>query len=163
MSVHHREWINQYAFQYSVNADDTYLQFCRRHLLRFLRTRNEGRHPVNKEQSKPDSPGPDGFETLRLERTIKGAGRVEAEGYQTPEGFVVLKGSRISPVDDDTIFPGIRARRKEVKVDSEWILQEDVLCRSPSFAAMLVIGKHANGLTSWKTADGRTLKSMETT
>ena len=119
--------------------------------------------PVNKDQSKPDIPGNDGFETLHLERTIKGAGRVEAVGRQTPEGFVVLKGSRISPVDDDTIFPGIRARRKEVKVDSEWVLQEDVLCRSPSFAAMLVIGKHANGLTSWKTADGRTLKSMETT
>ncbi len=57
----------------------------------------------------------------------------------------------------------IRGRRKEVKVNSVWVLQEVVLCRSPSFAAMLVIGKHANGLTSWKTAAGRTLKSMEPT
>lgn len=52
------------------------------------------------------------------------------------------QGSHISPEDDDTIFPAIRTRRKEVKVDTEWVLQEDVLCRSPSFAAMLVIGKH---------------------
>ena len=88
---------------------------------------------------------------------------VTAEGYQSPEGFVVIKGSHISPEDDDTIFPAIRTRRKEVKVDTDWVLQEDVLCRSPSFAAMLVIGKHANGLTSWKTKDGRTLKSLETT
>ena len=33
---------------------------------------------------------------------------VTAEGYQSPEGFVVLKGSHISPEDDDTIFPAIR-------------------------------------------------------
>lgn len=99
---------------------------------------------------------------LYLKRTKKGSGTVTAEGYQSPEGFVVLRGSHISPEDDETIFPAIRARRKEVKVDSDWILQEDVLCRSPSFAAMLVIGKHANGLTSWKTSDGRSLKSMET-
>jgi hypothetical protein len=26
---------------------------------------------------------------------------------------------------------------------------------------MFVIGKSANGLTSWKTADGKTLKSLE--
>ncbi len=94
-------------------------------------------------------------------RTKKGSETVTAEGYQTPEGFLVLKGSHISPEDDDTIFPAIRARRKEIKVDSNWVLQEDILCRSPSFAAMLVIGKHASGPTSWKTADGRTLKSLE--
>ena len=100
---------------------------------------------------------------IGFKRTKKGVGTVTAEGYQSPEGFVVLKGSHISPEDDDTIFPAIRTRRKEIKVDTERVLQEDVLCRSPSFAAMLVIGKHANGLTSWKTKDGRTLKSLETT
>ena len=41
------------------------------------------------------------------------------------------------------------------------ILQEDLLFSSPSYAAMFVIGKSANGLTSWKTADGKTLKSLE--
>ena len=85
-----------------------------------------------------------------------------AEGYQSAEGFVVLKGSHLSPQDDETAFPAIRERRKNILVDSEWVLQEDVLCRSPSFAAMLVVGKRANGLTSWKTKDGKTLKSLET-
>lgn len=99
---------------------------------------------------------------LYLERTIKGIGRVYAEGYQSAEGFVVLKGSHLSPQDDETAFPAIRERRKSILVDSEWVLQEDVLCRSPSFAAMLVVGKRANGLTSWKTKDGKTLKSLET-
>lgn len=119
--------------------------------------------PVNKETPETNSTEQDDAVKLFLKRTKKGVGTVTAEGYQSPEGFVVLKGSHISPEDDDTIFPAIRTRRKEVKVDTEWVLQEDVLCRSPSFAAMLVIGKHANGLISWKTKDGRTLKSLETT
>ena len=119
--------------------------------------------PVNKETPENNSTDQNDAVKLFLKRTKKGAGTVTAEGYQSPEGFVVLKGSHISPEDDDTIFPAIRTRRKEIKVDTEWVLQEDVLCRSPSFAAMLVIGKHANGLTSWKTKDGRTLKFLETT
>ena len=36
-----------------------------------------------------------------------------------------------------------------------------MLFTSPSYAAMFVIGKSANGLTSWKTAYGKTLKSLE--
>ena len=76
--------------------------------------------------------------------------------------IVVLKGSIISQTDDDSIYPVIKDRRKKVKVNAEWILLEDVLCKSPSFAAMLVMGKKANGLTSWKTKDGKTLKSLET-
>ena len=32
----------------------------------------------------------------------------------------------------------------------EGVLQEDVLFFSPSYAAMFVIGKSANGLTIWK-------------
>ena len=119
--------------------------------------------PVNKEAPETISIEQNDAVKLFLKRTKKGVGTVTAEGYQSPEGFVVLKGSHISPEDDDTIFPAIRTRRKEIKVDTEWVLQEDVLCRSPSFAAMLVIGKHANALTSWKTKDGRTLKSLETT
>lgn len=119
--------------------------------------------PVNKETPENNSTDQNDAVKLFLKRTKKGAGTVTAEGYQSPEGFVVLKGSHISPEDDDTIFPAIRTRRKEVKVDTDWVLQEDVLFRSPSFAAMLVIGKHANGLTSWKTKDGRTLKFLETT
>lgn len=32
---------------------------------------------------------------------------------------------------------------------------------SPSGAAMFVVGKSANGLTSWENADGITLKDIE--
>lgn len=103
----------------------------------------------------------DDTDTLYLERTIKNAGKVGARGRQTSEGFVVMKGSRISLADDDTIPAAIKERRKKAPVDNQGILQEDMLFSSPSYAAMFVIGKSANGLTSWKTKDGKTLKSLE--
>ena len=98
---------------------------------------------------------------LRLERTIKNVGKVEASGTQTTEGFVVLQGSHISLVDDDTIPAVIKERRKKASIDQNGELQEDMLFTSPSYAAMFVIGKSANGLTSWKTESGQTLKSIE--
>jgi hypothetical protein len=100
---------------------------------------------------------------LHLERTIKKVGKVEADGSQTSEGFVVLKGSHISLVDDDTIPAVIKEQRKKAPIDENGILQEDMLFSSPSYAAMFVIGKSANGLTSWKTEAGQTLKSLEST
>lgn len=98
---------------------------------------------------------------LYLKRAIKNIGTVEATGRQTSEGFVVLKGSHISSADDETAPAVIRERRSKVKLDNNNILQEDVLLTSPSYAAMFVIGKSANGLISWKTEEGKTLKSLE--
>lgn len=102
---------------------------------------------------------------LRLERMIKNVGKVEADGCQTPEGFVVLQGSHISKIDDDTIPATIKERRRNAVagklVDSDGVLLENMLFTSPSYAAMFVIGKSENGLTRWKTEDGRTLKSLE--
>lgn len=97
---------------------------------------------------------------LHLERTIKDVGKIEADGIRTSEGFVVLQGSHISPVDDDTIPTVLKEKRKKASIESG-ILKEDVLLSSPSYAAMFVIGKSANGLTSWKTSDGRSLKDIE--
>ena len=97
---------------------------------------------------------------LHLERTIKDVGKIEADGIRTSEGFVVLKGSHISPVDDNTIPTVLKEKRKKASIESG-ILKEDVLLSSPSYAAMFVIGKSANGLTSWKTSDGRSLKDIE--
>lgn len=104
---------------------------------------------------------PEGYSGLHLERNIKNVGKVEADGAQTSEGFVVLKGSHVSLVDDDTIPVVIKDRRKKAQIDEQGVLQEDMLFTSPSYAAMFVIGKSANGLTSWKTSDGKTLKSLE--
>ena len=97
---------------------------------------------------------------LHLERTIKDVGKIEADGIRTSEGFVVLQGSHVSPIDDDTISTSLKEQRKKANIESG-ILKEDILFSSPSHAAMFVIGKSANGLTSWKTSDGRSLKDIE--
>lgn len=107
-----------------------------------------------KETASFDSP------LLHLGRNIKNVGKVAATGIQTSEGFVVLKGSVIASVDDYTIATSVKEKRKTAPI-VDHILQEDMLFSSPTYAAMFVIGKSANGLTSWKTEDGRTLKSLE--
>ena len=98
---------------------------------------------------------------LYLRRSIKNVGTVEATGSQTPEGFVVFADSHISLIDDDTIPETIKDRRKTAPVDSKGCLTENMLFTSPSYAAMFVIGKSANGLISWKNEQGESLKSME--
>lgn len=97
---------------------------------------------------------------FHLERTIKDVGKIEADGMRTAEGFVVLKGSHISPVDDDTISPALKECRRKANIESG-VLKEDMLFSSPSHAARFVIGKSANGLVSWKASDGRLLKDIE--
>lgn len=62
--------------------------------------------------------------------------------------------------DDDTIPVVLKEQRRKVSV-IDGILQEDVLFSSPSYAAMFVIGKSANGLTSWKDENDRSLKDIE--
>ena len=96
-----------------------------------------------------------------LSRKIKDANcTVEATAMQTTEGFVVLKGSRISPVEDSTISTGISKSRQLAKIEND-ILQEDILFSSPSGAAAFVSGKSTNGLTYWKTKEGTDLKKYE--
>jgi hypothetical protein len=73
----------------------------------------------------------------------------------------VLKGSHIETIDSESIPTGIKDIRKKSHIDENGVLQEDVLFRSPSYAAAFVIGGHTNGLTDWRTVDGKTLKEIE--
>ena len=73
----------------------------------------------------------------------------DAQGIATNEGFVVLKGSRISsrPVSDK-ISATIRQMRAEYIEQArikDYILQEDILCTSPSAAAQMVLGYSVSG------------------
>lgn len=86
---------------------------------------------------------------------------IEAQCKQTSEGFVVLKGSHIETIDSESIPQSIKDRRQKAQIDENGTLQEDVLFKSPSYAAAFVVGGFANGLTEWKTEDGKTLKVME--
>jgi hypothetical protein len=86
---------------------------------------------------------------------------LEADCQQTSEGFVVLKGSHIELIDSDSIPIGIKEAREKAKINDDGILLEDVLFKSPSYAASFVRGGHANGMKAWKTAEGKTLKELE--
>ena len=100
---------------------------------------------------------------LFLKRKSRKSGKViEARYLQTSEGFVVQKGSHIETIDSDSIPPGIKESRQAAVIDANGVLQKDVLFRSPSYAAAFVVGGHTNGLTDWKTIDGKTLKEVET-
>ncbi|KMK75264.1 methionine sulfoxide reductase [Alkalihalobacillus pseudalcaliphilus] len=99
---------------------------------------------------------------LHMKRKIRKSGRIiEANCKQTSEGFVVLRGSGIEREGSNSIPPGIKETRKSAKIDDGGILQEDILFKSPSYAAAFVTGSSVNGLIEWKTKEGMTLKEIE--
>lgn len=87
----------------------------------------------------------------------------KATGKRTSEGFVVLKGSLLSQKTANSCPQiAIKARTKyKDKINVSNILMEDVLLTSPSAAAAFVGGSSLSGNALWKTAEGRTLKSLE--
>lgn len=95
---------------------------------------------------------------------------VSATGYRTPNGFVVEKGSRtVSALRESAHkYPWlVRSREKLLEIGaiaeagSHLIFTRDTEFESPSGAAAVVCGGTANGLTSWKDKNGKTLKDIE--
>lgn len=98
---------------------------------------------------------------------IKG---VKAKGYRVPSGFLVLKGSEAVHQERPSVekWPWPKNMRQKfidegsvVDKQDRLVFAEDVEFSSPSAAAAIIHGGHANGLTAWKTEKGRTLKDME--
>ena len=92
----------------------------------------------------------------------------QATGADTPEGFVVYKGSlaRIDAVP--SIHPYLQTQRE--RLQEEGVLVPDGghlrftrahLFDSPSTAAGVVLGRSANGRIEWKNAVGQTLKDRQ--
>jgi len=118
--------------------------------------------PIPKQEANAVTNTPVDADLLYLRRKIKKSGvTVEAICLRTAEGFVVKHGSTIEKIDSDSIPPGIKKHRQTAKIDDNGVLLEDVLFKSPSYAAAFVIGGHANGLTEWKDIHGKTLKDIE--
>lgn len=100
---------------------------------------------------------------------IKG---LEARGYPIPNGFLILEGSQAVAQDRPSSekWPWPRNMRQQLSENGALIEQGDCLVfrkdvefSSPSSAAAVVHGGHANGLTAWKTSKGKTLKELEST
>ena len=100
---------------------------------------------------------------LYLERNNKKSGKlIKATCVRTSEGFVVKAGSMFE-LDEAVsgLWPSVKNARRIANVNEDGVLQEDVLFKSPSGAAVFVLGKSANGLIEWKLPDGTTLQNLE--
>ena len=97
------------------------------------------------------------------------ASGANGRGLYTQEGFVVLKGSigRKENVPSIIDTPGHRLRLRlletgVMRVDGKTVVfLKDHLCRSPSMAALALMGRPANGWLEWKTEDGETLDAIK--
>lgn len=89
--------------------------------------------------------------------------KAKATGKRTSEGFVVYTNSVVSLVATKSCPDPIIKRRESLsnKIDDNGTLKENLLFGSPSAAAAFVTFSSANGNVMWKTADGRTLKEIE--
>lgn len=115
----------------------------------------------------PSGSSAEGEATPMLVCEIKG---LIARGRQSPRGFVVFKGSQavLQERASANQYPNaIGPRRRMIEegalvgTGSHYVFATDTEFTSPSAAATVVHGGSANGLISWKTADGRTLKELE--
>lgn len=98
------------------------------------------------------------------------AGGADGKGIYTPEGFVVFKGSvgRLKNVDSikDTSDERLRNKLLEqgiIRTEGETVVfEKDHLFRSPSAAAVALLGRTANGWVEWKTPGlgGKTLDTV---
>ncbi len=99
---------------------------------------------------------------------IKAARGANAKGIPTSSGFVVLKDSEIATSTVNSLTDSFRKLRDRIIEDNiviqkgdKLILSKDFEFSSPSTAAVMVMGRNANGLTEWKLSDGKTLKEFE--
>lgn len=103
----------------------------------------------------------------RLICAIKG---LEAFGKQTSSGLVIFRGSkavladRPSAANQHPFVVSLRQQRIAdgllVSRQDHYEFAKDAGFTSPSAAAAVVHGGGANGLTAWKTRDGKTLKEL---
>ena len=87
-------------------------------------------------------------------------GSVDAVCRKTDEGFVVLKGSKISSSFNKYVPKFIRELRRTCTISFDNILLEDVVFSTPSGAEFFVCGCSSAPYLAWKTKDGVTLKDF---
>jgi len=95
---------------------------------------------------------------------------ITASGYLTPNGIVVLAGSRAVLQERSSAknYPGVLTQRRKlieendlVSNDGALVFSKNIEFSSPSAAAVVIHGGSANGLMSWKDSQGKTLKELE--
>lgn len=97
---------------------------------------------------------------------VRGANGV---GKTTSEGFVVFENSQVAdpvtnsyPKTMQKLRDSLIADRLIYRDKDKMIMKKDYLFSSSSSAAMIIMGRSANGLTEWKLKSGKTLQDFET-
>lgn len=101
---------------------------------------------------------------------IKSARGADGQGEPTSDGFVVFKNSKAAATIVNSMTSNFISFRQKL-IDEGVIIDQgeyyefvdDYIFSSPSTAAVMVMGRNANGLTEWKNIEGKTLKDFETT
>jgi len=99
---------------------------------------------------------------------IKAARGADGQGEPTSDGFVVFKGSKAAATTVNSISPSFAIYRQKlidegvlINRGEHYEFSDDYIFSSPSTAAVMVMGRNANGLTEWKNKDGKSLKEFE--
>lgn len=87
--------------------------------------------------------------------------KIVAQGKQTNEGFVIIKGSNIKSSTVKSVPTKALKDRERANLDDNFVLLEDMLFNSPSSAASFVTGYAINGKDAWKDEHGRSLNEIE--
>jgi predicted GIY-YIG superfamily endonuclease len=96
------------------------------------------------------------------------AAGTDARAQYTPEGMVVLKGSKARATVTDS-FKGKPFYATRLKLQEAGILQpagdalvftQDYVFKSPSSAAAIIVGNNMNGWVTWKNQAGDTLDAV---
>ena len=92
----------------------------------------------------------------------------DCRGYESADGFVVLKGSRARVHEVPSIHAYLTELRATLvangvlKQDGDtYALTQDYEFSSPSTAAGAMEGRTSNGRVEWHDKDGRTLKGLQ--
>jgi hypothetical protein len=96
---------------------------------------------------------------------ISAARGADARGLIVPDGFMVIKGSKIAK---DTV-PSMSSNLVDLRnimlekniINQEFVFVTDYIFTSPSLAAAIVMGRNANGRTEWKNINNESIKDIE--
>lgn len=97
------------------------------------------------------------------------ASGADGRGMYTEEGFVVLKGS-IGRKENVASLKGTAGERLRIRLIDSGVMrvegdtvvfERDHLFRSPSMAALSLMGRTTNGWVDWKNKDGNTLDAVK--
>ena len=89
----------------------------------------------------------------------------DAKGLIVSDGFMVLKGSKISyDITPSTAEWVKNIRNKLIEkaiVNQSFTFESDYVFTSPSVSAAIIMGRNANGRIEWRNSNGKSIKDIE--